>query len=377
MSIAETEKTIAKVLNDVFTAQDKKQRDKAFSEIDIEAEKAFKQIRTLVGECKKLFVDRDEAVDVMAAGLMSGISVVLLGAPGTAKSAIARAFAQACGIGVGDARYFEYLMTNHTMPEELFGGPDLRALKEGIFRRNIERKLPEAEFVFLDEVFRGGGHILNTLLTILNEKRFDSGSGGGTKHVPLLGVIGASNNPPESGELDAFYDRFPIRLWVDSIFAPSESQSGRTEDAQRGRQLTQASVAGEMKRLIQGWGDSKVASGTSVCAKTDDFRWARAHILVHSRCDGARVSKRDQEFHRLFSLCRDRAGLSDRTYAQLILFGCALDLLRGADPHKAVADGSRGHVDVFKYVSRSKTDVPWLEDRIRQHTVGSGYTGNV
>jgi MoxR-like ATPase len=149
-----------------------------------------KRLQELVKRASASFEQRTLEVEAAVAGLASGVSVLLLGPPGTAKSAIARKVSSLCGLG-GDGRYFEYLLTSHTMPEEIFGGPKLEDLAKGKVVRAVEGKLPRAEIAFLDELFRGGSHILNTLLTILNEKRFDAGAG--LEHVPLLGVIAAAN----------------------------------------------------------------------------------------------------------------------------------------------------------------------------------------
>jgi hypothetical protein len=57
--------------------------------------------------------------------------------------------------------------------------------------------------------------ILNALLTLLNERLFDNGNE--RLPVPLLCLVGASNELPESEELDALYDRFLIRRTVAQV----------------------------------------------------------------------------------------------------------------------------------------------------------------
>jgi MoxR-like ATPase len=95
---------------------------------------------------------------------------VLIGPPGTAKSALIRTLAELI-----DAKYFEYLLTRFTEPNEIFGPVDIAAFREGRYQRRIEGMLPEAEVVFLDEVFKSNSAILNALLTLLNERRYTSG----------------------------------------------------------------------------------------------------------------------------------------------------------------------------------------------------------
>lgn len=68
---------------------------------------------------------------------------------------------------------------------------------------------------FLDEIFKANSAILNSLLTILNERKFDNGAGSRVS-CPLKCVIGASNELPDSQELDALLDRFLLRSYVTS-----------------------------------------------------------------------------------------------------------------------------------------------------------------
>jgi MoxR-like ATPase len=64
-------------------------------------------------------------------------------------------------------------------------------------------------------VFKANSAVLNSLLTILNERLFDNGNA--RVPVPLLCLVGASNELPESEELDALYDRFLLRCAVAQV----------------------------------------------------------------------------------------------------------------------------------------------------------------
>ena len=117
------------------------------------------------------FLDKQEVIRLLLVSVAAGEHMLLVGPPGTAKSALVRTFARLI-----DARYFEYLLTRFTEPNELFGPVDIRAFREGTYTRKTETMLPEAELVFLDEIFKSNSAILNSLLTILNERKFSNGS---------------------------------------------------------------------------------------------------------------------------------------------------------------------------------------------------------
>lgn len=329
-----------------------------------------KRLQELVRRAAGAFEQRALEVEASVAGLASGVSVLLLGPPGTAKSAIARKISSLCGLG-SDGRYFEYLLTSHTMPEEIFGGPKLEDLAKGRVVRAVEGKLPRAEIAFLDELFRGGSHILNTLLTILNEKRFDAGSG--LEHVPLLGVIAAANTAPLEQDLEAIFDRFPVRVWLQSVLEPRS----KFDQADKGApsRLAAFAVAGEIARLAAAWrnGVAMERRPTEQVACTNDFRFVRAFLLRHVelRPEG---SARFEQYERLYRAVRERCKLSDRTFGQLWMYGAALDFIRGKDPRQPYPV-SDGHVILFRHVGRSWHDVPFLRDRVEQQTRGVQHTG--
>jgi MoxR-like ATPase len=124
------------------------------------------------------------------------------------RSELGRRLSQLCG-----GRFFQRLLTRFTTPEEIFGPLSLRALENDEYKRCTQGFLPVASVAFLDEIFKANSAILNTLLTVLNERQFDNGAGV-REECPIRCVVGASNELPESDELDALYDRFLLRKEV-------------------------------------------------------------------------------------------------------------------------------------------------------------------
>src|SRR4051794_4100597 len=147
------------------------------------------RLRMLAGTLERQFLGKDEIIRLLMIAVVAGEHCVLLGPPGTAKSALIRSLAE-----LMRAHYFEYLLTRFTEPNEIFGPVDIKAFREGVYKRNTAGMLPEAEIVFLDEVFKSNSAILNALLTLLNERKFTSG--GTVMRVPLISVFAASNEVP-------------------------------------------------------------------------------------------------------------------------------------------------------------------------------------
>ena len=156
--------------------------------------------------------ERDEAIKLSLLAMLSGESIFLMGPPGVAKSLVSRKMKEA----IKDARNFEYLMNRFSTPDEIFGPISLSQLDNDIYERKIEGFLPSVEIAFLDEIWKASPSIQNTLLTIINEKIYQNGNQ--LINVPLQLLIAASNELPIEGEgLEALYDRFIIRLFVDNV----------------------------------------------------------------------------------------------------------------------------------------------------------------
>jgi MoxR-like ATPase len=166
---------------------------------------AIRQLAALRRELADAFTQREEAVEVLALSAVCQEHTLLLGPPGTGKTELVTRFTQAL-----DAPLFTYLLTRFTEPSEIFGPLDLEAFQGGRYHIRTEGMLPGAAVAFLDEVFQGSSAILNTLLTLVHERVFHNGAE--RQAVPLITLVGASNELPGDTTLRAFSDRFALRV---------------------------------------------------------------------------------------------------------------------------------------------------------------------
>lgn len=171
---------------------------------------ADNKLTTLRAELNDALKGRQAEIDGALTALLAGEHCLLLGPPGTAKTLLAQLISNAI-----EGKYFQWLMTKFSTPEELFGPISLKGLENDEVRRLVDGKLPTASIGFLDEIFKANSAILNALLTLINERKFHNN--GVEIDCPLQTMFGASNELPQDDNLSALYDRFLLRFWTEYI----------------------------------------------------------------------------------------------------------------------------------------------------------------
>jgi len=177
------------------------------SNIEIAREKIL-QIEKMLNS---IVIGHEDFIRALLISAVAGEHMVVIGPPGTAKSYTIKIFAQ-----LVNARFYQYLLTKFTSYDELFGTVDIISLSKGEYRRNWS-KIVSSEFIFLDEIFKANSAILNALLSLLQERIVYDPMTGQPISTAVWSTIGASNEVPEDPELQALYDRFAIKIFIDYL----------------------------------------------------------------------------------------------------------------------------------------------------------------
>lgn len=282
------------------------------------------------------FLGKEEVIRLLFISAVAGEHMVMVGPPGTAKSALVRAFADTI-----DSRYYDYLLTRFTEPNEIFGPVDIQAFRQGAYLRRVEGMLPEAEIAFLDEIFKANSAILNSLLGVLNSRRFSHGNK--TISVPLISMFAASNEVPSDDALSALFDRFLLRVRVDYL------------DSYQFRGLLQKGAALEARALEAQARHELPSAKPTVTA---------SELVAIQRQFGRLLESMDEEFLAtykglVFQIRSEGLGLSDRRVVKMLKLFAA----------SAVFDGREQVNDSDFFVLRHVWNTPEQQD-ILQEIVG-------
>lgn len=299
----------------------------------------------------RFFVGKQALIDLMTVCAVAQEPLLLVGPPGTAKSELVLKFKDA--IGLSGEQYFEYMLTRFTEPSEVLGPIDIAELREGRYMRRDRGKLPTATLVFLDEIFKSNSAILNTLLTIINERKFYQD--GLPTQVALKILFAATNEIPEHSELAALKDRFCLK----AACRPVQDEHffeliDRGLDAQIHRDLNQ-------KPWVEGH------------ASLGDFMRAHRYLTLlmsqrHRDTDGRELRDRDiyfreellRELRRLIkTLVReDSVFISDRKIVKLY----RLIRTRAWIVHGGAVE--RQDLQILSYVGDTALEIDLLEDKV-------------
>ncbi len=176
----------------------------------------FATLATIETEMNAIFLEREQAIRELLVSLLARQHCVLIGDPGTGKSAMIEEICARVSDGTGNGlSLFSYLMTKFTQTDEVFGPVSFSGMKNETYHRVIAKRLPDSEIAFLDEIWKSSSAILNAVLKIVNERKFTNGTT--VIDVPLMSIFAASNELPEGDDLEAIRDRMLLTHFVNHL----------------------------------------------------------------------------------------------------------------------------------------------------------------
>lgn len=278
----------------------------------------IERFKLLLQEMNRGIYEKETEISLSLLAALAGESIILLGPPGVAKSMVARQLKTA----FREAQSFEYLMSRFSTPDEIFGPVSIQKLKTSdTYERAVEGYLPTADVVFLDEIWKAGPAIQNTLLTVINEKIFRNGNR--EMHLPLKLLVAASNELPAKGEgLEALWDRFVIRiesrpikleknframlLEVKSEERGVKKQSSVAEGKANSNAITAEEYAGWTERI------DKIGVKIEVLDAISAIRKSLRAVNVDEAAERRNIYVSDRRWKNIVHLLRTSAFMQDR-----------------------------------------------------------------
>ena len=262
----------------------------------------------LLAEMNRGIYEKETEIALSLLAALAGESVILLGPPGVAKSMVARQLKTA----FRDAQSFEYLMSRFSTPDEIFGPVSIQKLKTSdTYERAVDGYLPTADVVFLDEIWKAGPAIQNTLLTIINEKLFRNGNR--EIRLPLKLLVAASNELPAKGEgLEALWDRFVIRIESRPIKLEKNFRKMLLEVKSEERRVKNPTAISAEE--YQEWSKeiSGIGVGEEVLDAISSIRKSLRAVNVDEAAERRNIYVSDRRWKNIVRLLRTSAFMQDR-----------------------------------------------------------------
>jgi MoxR-like ATPase len=161
-------------------------------------------------------IERREEIELLGLATISGVDVLYLGDPGVGKTWMIELLVQDC---LTNMALFNHLLAKDMSADEVLGPRDIMAMKAGKIERLTAGYLPEANYGYLDEVFKASPPMLNPLLDLLANRVLKMG-GKTVSCEQLLALFMSSNELPDREDLMAFRDRIGITKFVQPVRTP-------------------------------------------------------------------------------------------------------------------------------------------------------------
>ena len=169
------------------------------------------KIEIIINEMNGKLIEREKVIPIILLTIFSKQHMLLLGPPGVAKTHAIELISEFAK----ELKYFEYLITNGTTLDELFGSKV--TTPDGTIAYNIDHSMLDSHLVFVDELYKAPSHLINSLLGVTHTSRSYFQRGRGKMSSPMISMFAASNELPENDAAIAFEDRILFKFWVDDI----------------------------------------------------------------------------------------------------------------------------------------------------------------
>lgn len=265
--------------------------------------------KVIIKEMNQKLIEREKIVPIILLTLFSEQHMLLLGPPGVGKTYAI----EMISFFAKELKYFEYLITNKTSLDELFGTSIVDKNNTMIY--NIENSMLDSHICFIDELFKAPSTLLNSLLGVTHKSRSFFQRGIGKKRSPMISMFAASNELPESETVDAFDDRILFRFWVDEISDISNFKKFARRDFDMTKDFSVSITLDEFADVIMN------SSGIFI---HEDFVELYAVIRTKLATEKVRIS--DRKLQSSLDIFQTSALLNSRNYVGLSELFLLLDI---------------------------------------------------